>query len=120
MNRRRFVKKIGLGAGACVAAVAGLWAGKAERRSRPRMTTATEVAMGGEADAWREGAALEAALPNAIAADVGYHPGPRFAPDGVSGRNFARLCFGYNSSEEIGEGIARLAAVCESRGLLGG
>ena len=61
MNRRRFVKKIGLGAGACVAAVAGLWAGKAERRSRPRMTTATEVAMGGEADAWREGAALERA-----------------------------------------------------------
>ena len=65
-----------------------------------------------------EGADLVSALPDALEADVGYHPGPRFAPDGVSGRNYARLCFGYNSPEEIGEGVARLAEVCERRGML--
>jgi 2-aminoadipate transaminase len=50
--------------------------------------------------------------------DVGYIAGPMFAPDGVSGRNMARLCFGYNTPEEIGEGIARLAQAFEREGLL--
>ncbi len=51
-------------------------------------------------------------------ADVGYIPGNMFAPDGVSGRNYARLCFGYNTPEEIREGIARLADVFEKAGVL--
>ena len=50
--------------------------------------------------------------------DVGYHPGPLFAPDAVSGRNRARLCFGYNTPEEIREGIARLAEAFEQKGVL--
>jgi 2-aminoadipate transaminase len=49
---------------------------------------------------------------------VGYHPGPNFAPDGVSGKNYARLCFGYNQPEEIHEGIAQLARAFEKFGVL--
>ena len=55
----------------------------------------------------------------AFDAEVGYQPGPAFAPDGVSGRNYARLCFGYNTPDEIGEGIARLANVLDKAGHLG-
>ncbi len=51
-------------------------------------------------------------------ADVGYIAGPNFAPDGVSGRNCARLCFGYNTPEQIREGIARLAQAFEREGVL--
>jgi 2-aminoadipate transaminase len=51
-------------------------------------------------------------------ADVGYQPGPIFAPDGVSGRNCARLCFGYNTPAEIYEGIAALAQAFEREGVL--
>ncbi len=51
-------------------------------------------------------------------ADVGYQAGPLFAPDGVSGRNCARLCFGYNTPDEIHEGIARLAEAFEREGVL--
>lgn len=51
-------------------------------------------------------------------ADVGYLPGPNFAPDGVSGRNRARLCFGYNTPDEIQEGIARLATAFRNEGVL--
>ena len=54
----------------------------------------------------------------ALDADVGYHPGVNFAPDRVSGRNMARLCYGYNTPEEIGEGIARLAEVFDRAGYL--
>ena len=50
--------------------------------------------------------------------DVGYIAGPNFAPDGVSGRNCARLCFGYNTPEQIREGVARLAQAFESEGVL--
>ncbi len=50
--------------------------------------------------------------------DVGYHPGPFFAPDGVSGRNCLRLCFGYNTPEEIREGIARLAQAFRREGVI--
>ena len=56
----------------------------------------------------------------ALDAEVGYNPGPLFAPDGVSGRNRARLCFWYNTPEEIHEGIARLAEVCAQNGILKG
>ena len=51
-------------------------------------------------------------------ADVGYQSGPLFAPDGVSGKNCARLCFGYNTPEEIHEGIAKLANAFEEEGVL--
>ena len=50
--------------------------------------------------------------------DVGYQAGPLFAPDGVSGRNCARLCFGFNTPEEIHEGIARLAEGFSKHGAL--
>ena len=67
-----------------------------------------------------EGADLVAARGTAFDADVGYSAGNVFAPDGVSGTNMARLCFGYNTPDEIGEGIARLAEVFERKGMLGG
>jgi 2-aminoadipate transaminase len=51
-------------------------------------------------------------------ADVGYIAGVNFAPDGVSGTNCARLCFGYNTPEQIREGIARLAQAFEREGVL--
>ena len=50
--------------------------------------------------------------------DVGYITGPSFAPDTVSGRNCARLCYGYNTPEEVSEGIARLAAGFRREGVL--
>lgn len=56
----------------------------------------------------------------ALKDEVGYIPGPMFAPDGVSGKNYARLCFGYNTPEEIHEGIARLADVFAREGALQG
>ena len=65
-----------------------------------------------------EHADLAAAREEALAADVGYQDGTLFAPDGISGRNYARLCFGYNTPEEIHEGIARLAEVFGRKGIL--
>ncbi len=50
--------------------------------------------------------------------DVGYLAGPPFAPDGVSGTNCLRLCFGYNTAEEITEGIGRLATAFRAKGLV--
>ncbi|MCH8869646.1 MAG: PLP-dependent aminotransferase family protein [Chloroflexi bacterium] len=52
------------------------------------------------------------------AVDVGYQSGPLFAPDGVSGKNYARLCFGYNTPEDIREGITRLADAFAREGIL--
>ena len=66
-----------------------------------------------------EDADLVSVQQKALNAEVGYHPGPLFAPDGVSGKNYARLCFGYNTPEEIHEGIARLAQVLDQAGMLG-
>ena len=57
-------------------------------------------------------------LDKALAAGVGYQPGPLFSPDGESGKNYARLCFGYNTPEEIREGIAALADVLDREGLI--
>jgi DNA-binding transcriptional MocR family regulator len=48
--------------------------------------------------------------------DVGYLPGVNFSPDGSSGQNYARLCFGYNQPSEVYEGIARLAEAFENEG----
>jgi 2-aminoadipate transaminase len=67
-----------------------------------------------------EGADLTATQQLAMDADVGYQPGVAFAPDGVSGKNYARLCYGYNTPEEIHEGIARLAEVFDKAGYLAG
>jgi 2-aminoadipate transaminase len=50
--------------------------------------------------------------------DVGYLGGTNFAPDGLSGKNCLRLCFGYNSPAEIREGIARLAEAFKQEGIL--
>ena len=68
----------------------------------------------------REDADLTATQQLALDADVGYQPGVAFAPDGVSGKNYARLCYGYNTPEEIHEGIARLAEVFDKAGYLAG
>ena len=57
-------------------------------------------------------------LDKALAAGVGYQPGTLFAPDGESGKNYARLCFGYNTPEEIREGVAVLAEVLDREGLI--
>ena len=65
-----------------------------------------------------EDADLVGAQEKALDAEVGYGAGPTFSPDGVSGANCARLCFGYNSPEEIHEGIARLAQVFDQEGIL--
>ena len=65
-----------------------------------------------------EGTDIAALRDLALKAEVGYQPGPMFAPDGVSGKNYARLCFGYNAPAEIHEGIARLAEVFSKAGAL--
>jgi 2-aminoadipate transaminase len=54
----------------------------------------------------------------ALNAGVSYLPGPLFDPRGVNGRNCARLCFGYNTPDEINEGIARLTEVFHREGFL--
>ena len=63
---------------------------------------------------------LPATQQAAMDADVGYHPGVNFSPDGVSGKNYARLCYGYNTPEEIHEGISRLAEVFDRAGFIAG
>ena len=55
---------------------------------------------------------------DARAGEVGYQPGPMFAPDGRTGNNYARLCYGYNTPDEIREGISRLAEVFDRKGYL--
>ena len=67
-----------------------------------------------------DGVDLAAIRETALNADVGYHAGDQFAPDGASGKNYARLCYGYNTPEEIHEGIARLAEVFAKEGVLTG
>ena len=68
-----------------------------------------------------EGTDLSSVQEKALAdADVGFHTGVPYAPDGVSGKNHFRLCFGYNAPEEIQEGICRLAGVFENGGRLKG
>ncbi len=66
-----------------------------------------------------EGCDLTEALDASLDAEVGYQTGNAYSPDGVSGKNYARLCFGFNDPEEIHEGISRLADVFASRGMLG-
>ena len=66
-----------------------------------------------------EGADVEAVRDRVLErADVGYQPGSGFAPDGTSGNNCLRLTYGYNTPEEIGEGIANLAEAFRHEGLI--
>lgn len=51
-------------------------------------------------------------------ADVGYLPGTVFSPDQQSGKDCMRLCFGYNTPEDIREGIAQLAKALRAEGAL--
>ena len=64
-----------------------------------------------------EGTDLEACREDAAEAGVLYQSGVIFSPTG-EGRNYARLCFGYNSTTEIHEGIAKLADVVDAHGRL--
>jgi 2-aminoadipate transaminase len=67
----------------------------------------------------RDGVDAAAIRDNILATDdVGYLPGNNFAADGVSGKNCLRLCFGYNTPAEIGEGIGKLAAAFRREGVL--
>ncbi len=86
--------------------------GGAAKWSRPAGGLYVWLEMPGEAD-------LVGAREAAFEADVGYSAGNSFAPDGVSGGNMARLCFGYNTPEEIHEGVGRLADVFSREGVLG-
>ena len=45
-------------------------------------------------------------------------PGARLSPEGKSGHNRARLCFGYNRPQEIIEGIACLSEVFQKDGVV--
>lgn len=65
-----------------------------------------------------EPADLVGAQDAALDAGVSYQAGPIFSPDGVSGKNYARLCYGYNTPDEIREGVARLAETLSNRGHL--
>jgi DNA-binding transcriptional MocR family regulator len=64
-----------------------------------------------------EGTDASAAHSVALDAGVAYQPGHIFAPDGVSGKNCFRLTFGYNSLEEIHDGIGLLAEVFTREGV---
>ncbi len=64
-----------------------------------------------------EGTDLEACRDAAAEAGVLYQSGVIFSPTG-EGRNYARLCFGYNSTTEIHEGISKLADVFDAQGIL--
>ena len=61
---------------------------------------------------------LEKAAGPAERASVTYDLGAKFATGDEHGRNRARLCFSYNTEEEIAEGIARLADVLSGMGYL--
>lgn len=64
-----------------------------------------------------EGADVQSIRDEVLAQDdVGYLPGPVFAPDGESGKNCLRLCFGYNTPAEIRVGIERLAGAFAREG----
>ncbi len=64
-----------------------------------------------------DGTDLEVCRDAAREAGVLYQTGLIFSPTG-EGRNYARLCYGYNTPEEIREGIALLADVLAKQGVL--
>ena len=85
--------------------------GSAATWSKPEGSLYVWLRMGEDVD-------MESAQPDAMAADVGFLPGQRFSADGASGKNYARLCYGYNTPQEIHEGVARLSEVLAKRGAL--
>lgn len=103
-----------------------------QRTRRDAMIAALGENLGGQAEWSRpdgglylwlkmpEGSDIASLRDRALSAEVGYQPGSLFAADGVSGKNYARLCFGYNTPEEIHEGIARMAEVFYKSGILTG
>jgi 2-aminoadipate transaminase len=66
-----------------------------------------------------EGANTVPAAEKARQEGVAYLPGSSFSPSG-GGKNFLRLCFGYETPENIREGIEVLAKVFSEQGLLEG
>ena len=50
--------------------------------------------------------------------DVWVHPGSNYSPDGSKGKNYLRLCFGYNSADEIDTGISLLSDFLTKEGAL--
>ena len=64
-----------------------------------------------------EGADTWAALEHAVEAGVKYNPGPMYRAD-RTGHNYIRLTYSYNTPGQIREGIAILADVFESHGVL--
>jgi 2-aminoadipate transaminase len=50
--------------------------------------------------------------------NVGYNPGINFSPERNAGKNFFRLSFGFNSAEEIRQGMERLAVALRRHGVL--
>lgn len=64
-----------------------------------------------------EGADTVAVMSKARGEGVAYLPGTSFSPSG-GGRNYLRLCFGYETPEKIREGIDVLAHVFTENGLL--
>ncbi len=55
----------------------------------------------------------------AVAHEVGITTGVNFHPEGTGGSHHFRLCFGFNTPEEIAEGVSRLAAACADVGVAG-
>ena len=52
----------------------------------------------------------------AFNANIGYLSGNVWAADQNSGQNLARLCFGYNTPEEIDSCISQLTKILENEG----
>lgn len=50
--------------------------------------------------------------------NVGYSTGPNYTPDRVSGKNYIRLSFGFNTPSEIREGMKLLADAFRREGVL--
>ena len=64
-----------------------------------------------------EGADLAGLQEQAFQEGVGYYNGTLFSPEG-RGANSMRLCFGYPTAETNYEGVAELARILESHGLI--
>ncbi len=58
------------------------------------------------------GVDMQAVADQALREGILIFPGIRLSPEGNSGHNCARLCFGYDSPQVIREGIGRLAGIC--------
>jgi 2-aminoadipate transaminase len=66
-----------------------------------------------------EGTDLAAIQDRVFDEGVGYYNGSMFSPEG-RGANCARLCYGHPSAQTVSEGVAELARLLESHGVLRG